>query len=402
MNISVRQLYLSKVAQTSELPMLLEVDHAKGIHIYDRDGKRYYDMNSGIAVSSLGHCHPAVVEAIKSQADKYLHTMVYGEHIHMPQVSFAEKLLAQLDDSLSSLYYLMSGTEATELAMKLGKRYTGRHEIIACRNAYHGSTHGAESLRSDEDYKAPYMPLLPGIKHINFNDPAAIDQITTSTACIIIEVVQGEAGVIPPQPCWLRAMEERCKAVGALFILDEIQSGFGRTGHLFAHQKYSVTPDILLVGKAMGGGMPIAGVISTAEIMSCIVKNPALGHITTFGGHPISCAAADASLSVLLYEGLISAVANKEAYIRTRLGSHPVVKEIRSAGLMMAVEPKGRKYLKHIVAKAYELGVIVDWFLFNNRSFRLAPPLIITMQELEEACDILERAMDFAFAKYQK
>ena len=402
MNIPLRQLYLAKVAQTSELPMMLEVDHAEGVFIYDTEGKRYFDMNSGIAVSSLGHRHPAVVAAIKAQADKYLHTMVYGEHVQSPQVLFADRLLTQLDDSLSTLYYLMSGTEATELAMKLAKRYTGRPQLVACRQAYHGSTQGAESLRSDEDYKAPYRPLLPGIVHIDFNNMEDVTKITTQTACIILEVIQGEAGVRLPNAKWLQAVKTRCHDVGALFILDEIQSGFGRTGHLFAHQAYGVTPDILLIGKAMGGGMPIAGVISSHEIMSCLIKNPSLGHITTFGGHPMSCAAAFANLEILLQDHLIGSVKMKEAFIKSKLENHPVIKEIRSAGLMMAVEVKSRKYLKHIVAKSFELGLIVDWFLFNNRSFRLAPPLIITMEELSEACNILEAALDHAWELYKK
>ncbi|MEL6123555.1 MAG: aspartate aminotransferase family protein [Bacteroidota bacterium] len=381
---------------------MLEVSHAKGVHIWDVYGKRYVDMNSGIAVNSLGHCHPEIVQAICDQSERYMHTMVYGEHVQSPQVEFAKLLIYQLRSDLDVLYYLMSGTEATELAMKLAKRYTGRYEIIACRNAYHGSTHGAESLRSDENYKAPYQPLLPGIRHINFNEEKALESITTRTGCVITEVVQGEAGVIPPHPCWLRAVQERCRQVGALFIVDEIQSGFGRTGSLFAHQRFAIEPDVVLVGKAMGGGMPIAGVISSREIMSCIIRNPALGHITTFGGHPMSCAAALAGLRVLLQKEHISQISNKVAYIKSRLQCHPVVKQIRNAGLMMAVEPIGRKYLKHIVGHAFELGLIVDWFLFNNRSFRLAPPLVISMEELAEACDILEAAMDYALAKYER
>ncbi len=399
--LSKRQLFLDNVAQTSDIPLSLEISHASGIYIYDQEGKRYHDLNSGIAVSSLGHCHPAVVDAITEQAQRYMHTMVYGEHIQTPQVAFAELLISQLDDRYESVYYLMSGTEATELAMKMLKRQTGRYEIVAARNAYHGSTQGAESLRSDEDYKAPFLPLLPGIHHIDFNNFEDLQQITERTAGVIIEAVQGEAGVILPAEGYLQAVRERCEEVGALMVIDEIQSGFGRTGHLFAHQKYGVLPDILLIGKAMGGGMPIAGVVSSRELMRCLVKNPMLGHITTFGGHPISCAAAHATLKTLVDTRLYEEALAKEAYIRERL-QHPIIKEVRSSGLMMAVEITKLKYLKHIVAKAHELGALVDWFIFNNRSFRLAPPLIITMEQLETACDILLSAMDYAEVKYKR
>ena len=326
--------------------------------------------------------------------------MVYGEHIQAPQVSFATRLLGELDEHFQSVYYLSAGTEATELAMKIAKKFTGRYEIVACRNAYHGSTQAAEALRSDEDYKAGYMPLLPGIKHIDFNQVKDLSLISCRTACVICEVVQGEAGVIKGHEHFLQALQKKCTDVGALLIFDEIQSGFGRTGKLFAHQHFGIIPDVLMLGKAMGGGMPISGVVSSKKIMETIVRDPALGHISTFGGHPVSCAAADASLKVLLEGSIINEVKEKEAYILKRLATHPIIKEIRSAGLMMAVEPTRRKYLKHIVAKAFDLGVIIDWFLFNNRSFRLAPPLVISTQELKEACDILLEAMDYAQGKY--
>lgn len=397
---SIRDLYLSNVGQTSDLPMLLEVERAEGVYIYDRSGKRYIDMNSGISVSSLGHCHPSVTQAIIDQVNLYAHTMVYGEHIQAPQVSFARRLLEELDDHFQSVYYLSAGTEATELGMKIAKKLTGRYEIVACRNAYHGSTQGAEALRSDNDYKSGYMPLLPGIMHIDFNRVEDLSVISCRTACVICEVVQGEAGVIKGQEGYLRELKKRCSEVGALLIFDEIQSGFGRTGKLFAHQHFGIIPDVLLIGKAMGGGMPISGVVSSKKIMETIVRDPALGHISTFGGHPVSCAAADASLKVLMETSIIDEVKEKESYLINRLAAQPIIKEVRSAGLMMAVEPTRRKYLKHIVSKAFELGVIIDWFLFNNRSFRLAPPLIISMQELKEACDILLEAMDYAQGKY--
>lgn len=396
---TIRQLFLSHVAQTSNLPMMLEVDYAKGVFIYDSSGKRYFDMNSGISVSSLGHCHPKVVQAVKDQVDKYAHTMVYGEHIQNPQVAYAALLCSKLDPKLDSLYYVMSGTEATEGAMKLAKRYTGRTEIISCANAYHGSTQGAESLRSDEAYKRAYYPLLPDVNHISFNNQEDLKHITERTACIILEPVQAEAGVIPPNQEYLKAVRKRCDETGTLMILDEIQTGFGRTGHLFAHHKYDVLPDILLIGKAMGGGMPIAGFVANKELMSAFVSNPALGHITTFGGHPVSCAAAQATLASLLEDNIVEDVLAKEDLIKSLL-VHPIIKEVRSSGLMMAVELSRRKYLKHVVAKCYEIGLIVDWFLFNNRSFRLAPPLIITEEEIKEACGIILEAMDFAEQKY--
>ena len=398
----IRQLYLDHVGQTSEMPLALEIDYARGVHIYGTDGKRYIDMNSGISVSSLGHCHPAVVAAIQEQSQKYLHTMVYGEHIQSAQVQMAQLLTAQLDESLNSLYYLMSGTEATELAMKLVKKQTGRYEIVACRDVYHGSTQGAESLRSDEAYLANYRPLLPGIRHIDFNKVQDLEMITTATAGVIVEVVQGEVGVEAAEQEWLVALRQKCSEVGTILVFDEIQSGFGRTGSLFAHQRYGVIPDVLLVGKAMGGGMPIAGVIADRELMSALIKNPALGHITTFGGHPVSCAAAHAALQFLLESDLIAQVKSKSDFIKEQLSAHPIIKEVRGEGLMMAVEPKSRKYLKHIVSNAHELGVLVDWFLFNDRSFRIAPPLIITMSELEEACSILLKAFDYAEGVYSK
>ncbi len=397
---SLRQLFLSHVAQTSNLPMMLEVDHAKGIYIYDTAGKKYFDMNSGISVSSLGHCHPKVSAAIKGQVDKYAHTMVYGEHIQNPQVAYASLLSSHLHPSLDSLYYVMSGTEATEGAMKLAKRYTGRTEIIACANAYHGSTQGAESLRSDEDYKRAFYPLLPDVNHIEFNNKADLANITKRTACVILEPVQAEAGVLVPEDDYLIAVRKRCDETGTLMILDEIQTGFGRTGYLFAYQKYNVKPDILLVGKAMGGGMPIAGFISSQAIMSSFVSKPVLGHITTFGGHPVCCAAAEATLSTLLDDEIVSSVLEKEKLIKSLL-VHPIIKEVRSSGLMMAVELTRRKYLKHVVGKCYEIGLIVDWFLFNNRSFRLAPPLIISSDEIKEACAIILEAMDFAQGQYK-
>ncbi len=396
---SHRDIFLDNVAQTSPYALGLEVERAEGVFIYANGNKAYYDLNSGISVSSLGHRHPAIIKAIQKQLDLHLHTMVYGEHIQVPQTKYAKLLTQHLDSSLNSIYYLNSGSEVIEAGMKLLKRATGRYEIISAKKAYHGSTQGAESLRSDQNYSQAFLPLLPGIKHIEFNNEEELDKISTATAGVIIEPVQAEAGVIIPTDDYLIKLKSRCSEVGALLMLDEIQTGFGRTGRLFAHQKYNLVPDILALGKAMGGGMPIGGLIADQTMLSLFTKNPDLGHITTFGGHPIPCAAALATLEVLTSEEIISKVLEKEEFIRQKL-QHPIIKEIRSSGLMMAVELNKRKYLKHVVTGAFEGGALIDYFLFNNKSFRLAPPLIYTMDQLDAACNILLQAMDFALEKY--
>ena len=401
MSLSRRQLFLDHVAQTSTYPLMLEVGRAEGIHIWDVNGNKYYDLNSGISVSSLGHRHPHVVQAIKEQVDLYMHTMVYGEHVQGPQTDYAQLLTAQLDASLNSIYFLNSGSEVIEVAMKLAKKITGRYEIIAASNAYHGSTQGAESLRSDYEYSEAFLPLLPQIKHIAFNNHDDLSEITHMTAAVIMEPVQAEAGVYPPTSDYLNAVRKRCTETGTMMILDEIQTGFGRTGYLFAHQKYEVLPDMLCIGKAMGGGMPIGGLVADRALLGGFTKNPDLGHITTFGGHPVVCAAAKATLETLLDSNLIERVEEKSEYIRNRL-AHSIVKEIRHSGMMIAVELTSRKYLKHVVGHAFENGALIDYFLFNNRSFRLAPPLIYTMNELTSAMDILVAALDYAEGKYGK
>ena len=380
---------------------MLEVDRAEGMYIYSTDGKRYLDLNSGISVSSLGHRHPAVVTAIKEQADKYMHTMVYGEHIHSPQVQFAKLLSDTLDNGLDSVYYLNGGTEAVEAAMKLARKHTGRYEIVACRNAYHGSTMGSESLRSDDEFTRAFLPGIPGVRHIDFNDLSQLEAICCRTACVVIEPVQAESGVNPPIGNYLQQVRERCSYVGALMVLDEIQTGFGRTGHLFAHKKYDIVPDIMLIGKSMGGGMPISAFVARKELMLSLAKKPMLGHITTFGGHPVCVAAAHASLQVLTDTSIVSEVLAKEALIKELL-QHPIIKEVRSSGLMMAVELTKRKYLKHVVSKTIEGGALIDYFLFNDTSFRLAPPLIIDEAQIKEGCTILLSAMDYARAKYER
>ncbi len=398
--VNKRNLFLKHVGQTSTFPLQLEVEKAEGMYIYDTQGKAYLDFNSGISVSSLGHCHPRVVAAVEKQVRKFMHTMVYGEHIQDPQVLFASLISKHLDPSFTTTYFLNGGSEAVEAGLKIAKRFTHRYEIVAAAGAYHGSTIGAESLRSDIEFTKSFMPGIPGIKHIEFNNTSDLSKITEKTAAVIMEPVQGESGVITPTPDYLKQVSRRCKEVGALFLLDEIQTGFGRTGSLFAHQKYDIIPDMIFIGKAMGSGMPISGVISRKEIMASITQNPALGHITTFGGHPVCLAAAYAGLEELVTTGIIEQVSSKEDLIKSLL-NHEIIREVRSSGMMMAVELSKRKYLKHVVAKAMDLGVIIDYFLFNDRSFRLAPPLIASEEDITKGCRLLLEAMDYARDQYK-
>ena len=398
---SLRDLYIQHVAQTSEIPLLLEIDRAEGMYIYSTDGKKFLDLNSGISVSSLGHRHPKVIEAVKDQLDKHMHTMVYGEHIHAPQVKFASLLSETLSNGLDSVYYLNGGSEAVEAALKLARKHTGKYKIVACSNAYHGSTMASESLRSDDDFTRNFAPGIPGIYHIDFNNEDHLDKIDSDTACVILEPVQAEAGVNPPKDDYLKKVREKCTEVGALMILDEIQTGFGRTGYIFAHKKYDVVPDIMLIGKSMGGGMPISAFVAPKEIMMSFAKKPMLGHITTFGGHPVCVAAAHATLKAILDEKIHENVLRKEELFH-KLLQHSIIKEVRSSGLMMAVELTRRKYLKHVVNHTIENGALIDYFLFNSKSFRLAPPLIISDEQIGEACEILLNAMDYAESKYRK
>ncbi len=388
-----RQLFLRHVAQTSNFPLMLEIEHSEGMYLYDTEGKKYMDLISGIGVSGLGHRHPSVVAAIKNQADKYLHTIVYGEFVLSPQVELATLLTQYLPKNLDSVYFVNSGTEATEGAMKLAKRFTNRSEIIACRNAYHGSTQGAMSLNSDDYFTQAYRPLLPSIKHINYNEDDDIQHITNKTAAVIMETVQAESGIYPPQNDYLKKVRARCSEVGALFILDEIQTGYGRTGSLWAFEQYGIVPDVLLLAKGMGGGMPIGAFVASKHIMHSFADNPILGHITTFGGHPVSCAAALATLQELTQKDYIETVKEKEQLFRSLL-VHPKIKEIRSAGLMMAVELSDFDFLQKTATRCMENGLITDWFLFNNRSMRIAPPLIIAKEEIIWACKIILEALE--------
>lgn len=388
----IRKQFYDHVAQTSELALGLEVASASGVYIFDTDNKKYFDLNSGISVSSLGHRHPQVVAAAKAQLDLYLHTMVYGEHIQKPQVDYATLLTKILNNGLDNVYFVNCGTEAVEAALKLARKYTNRYEIISCAGAYHGSTIAAEALRSDYDFSRNYAPTIPGVRHIRFNHIDDINKITTKTACVILEPVQAEGGIIIPKDDYLKKVKQRCEETGALLILDEIQTGFGRTGYFFAHQKYDIVPDILLLAKAMGGGMPIGALVAPKKIMSTFSNNPALGHITTFGGHPVCVAAALATLEVLSQEDIICKVSKKEVLFRNLL-VHPLIKQIKSSGLMMAVELTKPEFLTPAITRAFEKGVIVDYFLFDNCSFRIAPPLIISDEEINVACHILLEAL---------
>jgi len=391
---TLRQLFLANNAQTTNFPLLLEFERAEGVYMYNSEGKVYIDLISGIGVSNLGHSNPKVIEAIKQQVDKYMHLMVYGEYVQTPQVKFAEKLISVFPKNLQSVYFTNSGTEAVEGALKLAKRFTGRQQIIACHNSYHGSTHGALSVMGNEEYKQAYRPLLPGVNFIRFNNADDLSQITEETACVIIETVQGEAGIRVPDVAYMQALRAKCTETGTLLILDEIQAAFGRTGKLFGFEHFGIVPDILLLAKALGGGMPVGAFVASHNIMSALKENPILGHITTFGGHPVCCAAGLAALEVLLDDKLCEQVAEKEALIRSLL-IHPSIKQIRGKGLMLAAELESFDLNKKIIDRCIENGVIVDWFLHCSNAMRIAPPLIITHDEIRKACTVILEAVEF-------
>ncbi|NML65340.1 aspartate aminotransferase family protein [Hymenobacter sp. RP-2-7] len=391
--LTPRQLFLRHQAQTSEFPLLLEIERAEGVYMYTPEGRPILDLIAGIGVSNVGHRHPRVLQAIQDQLDKYLHLMVYGELVQAPPARLAHALAATLPAPLDTVYFTNSGAEAIEGALKLAKRHTGRTGLVSSFNAYHGSTHGALSITGSEDFKNSYRPLLPGVTHLRYNELANLGLITELTAAVVLETVQGEAGVRPPQPGYLPAVRQRCTEVGALLILDEIQCGFGRTGTQWAFEQFGVVPDILVCAKGMGGGMPIGAFISSPAIMAGFQTNPILGHCTTFGGHPVSCAAALATLQVIQEEDLLAQVPAKAARIREQL-RHPAIREIRNQGLLMAVEFESFAVLKPIIdhALAHE-GILTDWFLFCDNSLRIAPPLTITEAEIDQACAGLLRAI---------
>ena len=378
---SAAHTFLQHLAQTSPAPLKIEVSHAKGVHIYDTKGKQYTDLISGIAVSNIGHCHPHVVKAVKQQVETYMHVMAYGEFIQQPQNVLAAQLTGLLPDDLNCCYFVNSGTEANEGALKLAKRITGRTEIIACRGSYHGSTHGALSVSGNETKKYAFRPLLPDVRFIDFNRIEDLKQITERTAAVIIEPIQGDAGVRIPAQAYMTALKKQCNVTGAQLIFDEIQTGIGRTGKWFAFEHFNVVPDILTLAKALGGGMPIGAFISAKEKMNLLTHNPILGHITTFGGHPVNCAAASANLEVIEKESLIDTVEAKGLLLENEI-NHPLIKEVRRKGMMLAVEFDNPEIVKLIVNGCLERGVITFWFLSCPESFRLAPPLNIDRQEL--------------------
>jgi acetylornithine/succinyldiaminopimelate/putrescine aminotransferase len=390
---SLRQLFLLNTAQTSSTPRLLEIEKSEGVYLYDPKGKAYLDLVSGFAVSNIGHRHPKVVQAIKDQLDKFMHVTVYGEFIQSPQVKFAEKLVSVLPEKLNSVYFVNSGAEATEGALKLAKKYTGKSKIISCYNAYHGSTHGALSVMGNEYYKQAYRPLLPDIDFINFNTIEDLQLIDNKTACVIVETIQGEAGIRVPDQVYFKALRERCDEVGALLILDEIQTGFGRTGNLFGFEHFDIIPDVILLAKGMGGGMPIGAFIANKNVMDSLKDNPILGHITTFGGHPVNCAAGLATLSVILEENLMEGVEHKEKLFK-KLLIHPGIKEVRGKGLMLAIQLENFAQVEAVSQYCVNKGLIIDWFLHCDSALRIAPPLTIREEEITKASEIILEALN--------
>jgi acetylornithine/N-succinyldiaminopimelate aminotransferase len=383
-----RQLFFSHLAQTSPSPLALEIVRAEGLWLYDADGKKYLDAIGGISVCNTGHRHPDVIRAIKDQADRFLHVMVYGELIQSPQVDYAFFLARHLPDTLQSVFFTNSGTEATEGAMKLAKRLTGRTEIIGFENSYHGSTQGSLSIMGDEYWRNAFRPLLPGVLHLRYNSMEDLKRITEKTACVIAETVQAENGVIKPDINWIAALRKKTAETGALLILDEIQVGFGRTGSLWAFEQYGVEPDIVLLGKALGGGLPLGAFIASKHRMDAFTNQPVLGHISTFGGHPLSCAAGLAAMKVLFNENLIPQVAAKEKLFHDLL-IHPSIKAVRSAGLLIAIEFENFETSKRIMDGCIREGLLTDWFLFATNCLRIAPPLTVTTDQIHEICRII-------------
>ena len=391
----LRKQFLQHIGQTSPSPQLIEVARAEGVFFYTPEGKPYYDLISGVSVSNVGHGNPAVVDAVCAQARDYMHIMVYGEVVERPQVEYARKIAEALPEPLDSVYFLSSGAEAVEGALKLAKRATGRTELIGMRNAYHGSTHGAMSLMGGEDWNYAFRPLLPDVRHIRFNNFDDLQYITTRTAGVLVEPVQGEAGVVVPAEGYLQALRERCIEVGAKLIFDEIQMGFGRSGEMFACVKYGVTPDILCLAKALGGGMPLGAFVSDHDTMNLLTHNPVLGHITTFGGHPVCCAAGLAAMNFLEANNLVAEVESKGALFESLVAGHPKVQEVRRCGLLLAVELGSSDAYFRLLDLFIEAGILSDCFLFCESAFRISPPLTITEEEIRSCaaliCDCLDK-----------
>ena len=393
--ISNREIFLNHLGLPSRNPLGIEIESAKGIYMYDTEGKEYIDMVSGVAVSNVGHRHPRIIKAIKNQLDKYMHLMVYGEIIQNPQVQLAKTLTDNLPPNLNSVYFVNSGSEAIEGAIKLAKRFTGKTEIIAFKNAYHGGTHGALSVLGNESLKNAFRPLLPDIKHLNFNCFEELSEITEKTACVVVESVQAEAGIILPDKHFLSILKDRCKETGTLLILDDIQMGFGRTGKLFSFENFEFTPDILTLAKGMGGGMPIGAFISSKKIMDSLTFNPELGHITTFGGHPVCCAAAVANLEVILEDDLADKANLKGSYFKQALSEIDQIKEIRQIGLMLGIELDNILITDNLIQNFIDHGLITDRFLFMPNAFRIAPPLIISQSEIEKTISLIKKCFQY-------
>jgi acetylornithine/succinyldiaminopimelate/putrescine aminotransferase len=391
--ITNRQLFFQHLAQTSDKPIGIEVASAKGIYIHDVNGKAFIDMIAGFSVCNIGHSHPLVIKAIQEQVEQYMHVIVYGEFIQSPQVQYAKALSSLLPQNLQSIYFTNSGAEAVEGAMKLAKRVTKRTKIVAFEGAYHGSTQGALSVMGDEYFRNAFRPLLPDVLHLRYNNLEDVDLIDNTVACVIVEFVQAETGITPANKEWLLALRKKCDALCALLIVDEIQSGFGRTGNLFAFEGYGVVPDILLVGKALGGGLPLGAFISDPKMMGTLTDNPVLGHITTFGGNPVSCAAGIVALNVLMESTWIQEVQTKEAYLIAHL-THPAIVHRSYKGLWMSLQFSSAELTKKIAAACVANGIITDWFLFAEDKIRIAPPLCITIEELAFAVEKIQLSID--------
>ncbi len=392
--ITQRQVFLQHMAQTTSFPLSLEIERAEGLYLYDTSGKKYMDLISGISVSNVGHRHPKVLNAIQLQLEKYLHLMVYGEYIQSPQVQLAQWLSNHLPEDLNCSYFVNSGSEAIEGALKLAKRITGKTEIISFKNAYHGSTMGALSVGGNENFKNAFRPLLPDVRILEFNNTDQFKSLSLkNTACILVEPIQGEAGIIPATKEFLSALRTLCNENNCLLIFDEIQSGAGRTGKLFAFEHYTIEPDILCIAKGMGGGMPIGAFISSHQNMQSLTNKPMLGHITTFGGHPVSCAASKAAFELLYEEALMTQIPAKEHLFRSLL-QHPTIKEIRGKGLLLALQFDSFENTKKIIDTCIQNGVITDWFLFCDNAMRIAPPLTITETQIKDACVVILNAIE--------
>lgn len=388
-----KEAFFKYQAQTTPHPLAMEISHAEGSYIFDSNKKAYLDFVAGVSACSLGHRHPKVIKAIQDQLDKYMHVMVYGEYIQKPALELTELLAKHYPEKIDKTYLTNSGTEAIDGALKLARRFTGRSEILAADKAYHGNTMGALSIMGFEERKQPFRPLIPNVRFLKFNDEKDLSKITSKTAAVVLETIQGGAGFIQPKNNYLNKVQKRCNDVGALLILDEIQPGFGRTGTLFGFENYNCTPDVIVVGKGLGGGMPIGAFSASQSMMDCLSDQPKLGHITTFGGHPVIAAAALATLKEILNSKLMQEALKKESYIRRKL-KHPLISEIRGKGLMLCAITNSAQTTNRVVTTAIEKGLILFWLLYEPKAIRITPPLTISMQALEKGCDTILEILD--------